>query len=393
MAKVPKVVLLLESSRQYGRDLVRGIARYSRLYGPWTFYREDVFYSQSKGKNFSWVKKWGANGIITRDSQDIHKLLELGLPTISAGAFQEHIDGVIEIITDNKQICQLAAEHFLRRGFRNFAFCGFEDMPWSTRREESFCSILGKLGFDPNVLNSLSTRMLKWDQEQSRMIKWIKSLPKPVSILCCNDDRGSDVIEACKMAGLAVPFDVAVLGVDNDQLVCELSNPPLSSISLGTEKAGFEAASILDSLISGKKVTVSEINAQPLEVITRLSTDTLAIQDEQVIKALDFINQNSKIIIQTVDVLRAADCSRRGLDEKFRRLLGHTVFAEIRRVRAESIAHLLLETDLTVSQIALDLGYNDSDHIARFFKQEKHMTPQTYRKEFRVKRISKVSDI
>lgn len=383
MAKVPKVVLLLESSRQYGRDLIRGIVRYSRLYGPWTFYREDFFYDQNKRrkKDYAWIKEWGANGIITRDTQGMDKIMDFGIPTITAAAFLEEKKDIIEIVTDDKQIGKFACDLFLRHGFKNFAYCGFKDMPWSGRRKESFTSILKEHGFEVPHYDSHSSRMLNWAQEHPQIIKWLHSLSKPVGILCCNDDRGSDLIEACKTGGLKVPFEVAVLGVDNDSQVCELSNPPLSSISLNTEKTGFEAASILDKLMSGKAVDAKEIRVIPLEIVSRQSTDTLAVDDPNIVRALEFINQNSKKLIQVNDVLNAVNCSRRNLDEKFRRTFGHTVFSEIRRVRAETITRLLLETNLSVSQIALDLGYNDSDHIARFFKQEKNITPQAYRKQ------------
>jgi LacI family transcriptional regulator len=175
---------------------------------------------------------------------------------------------------------------------------------------------------------------------------------------------------------------VAVLGVDNDSQVCELSNPPLSSVALSVERAGFEAAAILGKLMSGKKVSVKSIVADPIEVARRHSTDTTAIDDIHVVKALQFINQNDKKLIQVSDVLRVTGCSRRSLDEKFYKYIGSTVFSEIRRVRIEKISQMLLETNLTISQIALSLGYNDSDHIARFFRQEKNMTPRAYREKF-----------
>lgn len=388
MYTVPKVILFLESSRQYGRDLIQGIVRYSRLHGPWTFYREDVFYSQNKNrrKNLAWIKKWGADGIITRDSQDMDAFLELGLPVISASAFLERSQNVIEIVTDDIRVGELACEHFTRRGFTNFAYFGFNDMPWSKRRQNSFTGLLKEKGFSAHVLNSKSSRMLNWDKEHPRIIKWLESLPKPIGVLCCNDDRGCDLIEACKAGGLKVPFEVAVIGVDNDVQVCELSNPPLSSISLSTEKAGYQAAETLDKLMSGKPAGLTEINVTPLEVVNRQSTDTLAIDDEQVVQALQFINHSTKELIQVSDVIYHVRCSRRGLDEKFQKHLGYTVFAEIRRVRVENIARMLLETDMSISQIALTLGYNDSDHIARFFKQEKLVTPQAYKKHFASKK-------
>ncbi len=389
-SKVPKVILCLESSRQYGRDLIRGIVLYSKLHGPWTFCIEENFYRQNKkSKNvLSWIKKWGANGIVARDFNYLDKLIEVGIPTIIASAFIERDEDIIKITTDNEGITQQAYEHFCGRGFRNFAFCGFEDMPWSKCREESFETIVKSAGSKINVFNSNSSRISNWDKEHPRIIKWLKSLPKPVGVLCCNDDRGRDLIEACLAGGLKVPFEVAVLGIDNDDLVCESSNPPLSSISLGTEEAGFFAAATLDKLMKGEKNNVDTIIVKPKVVVRRQSTDTLAVEDEYVAKALHYINQNIKNLIQVNDVVRAVNCSRRNLDEKFRRYIGHTVFSEIRRARVESISHLLSETDLPISQIAFNLGYNDSGHIARFFKQEKNITPKAFRKQYGIKKLT-----
>jgi len=388
-SKVPKVILCLETSRQYGRDLIRGIVLYAKLHGPWTFCIEDNFYRQNKKSKtvLSWIKKWGANGIIARDFNYLETLIEVGIPTIIASAFIERDEDIIKIITDNEEITQQAYEHFCGRGFRNFAFCGFEDMPWSKRREESFETIVKSAGSKIDIFNSDSSRISNWDKEHPRIIKWLKSLPKPVGVLCCNDDRGHDLIEACLAGGLKVPFEVAVLGIDNDVLICESSHPPLSSISLSTEEAGFLAAATLDKLMKGEKTDVNTIIVKPKKIVYRQSTDTLAIEDKYVAKALQYI-QNAKNLIQVNDVINAVNCSRRSLDEKFRRYIGRTVFSEIRRVRVENISHLLLETDLSVSQIAFNLGYNDSGHIARFFKQEKNVTPQVFRKQYAFKKLT-----
>ena len=314
MNKVPKVVLLLESSREYGREMVRGIARFSRMYGPWTFYREDVFYNPQmfSKKDYSWIKKWGADGIITRDSSNIKELIALGLPIISVRAFQQKLDGIVEVATDNKMIAKMASDHFLSRGFTNFAFCGFKDMHWSLERCDFFKEALKLLGFKPSIFNSSSARMLSWDEEYEHLVKWLVSLEKPVAMLCCNDDRGRDIIEACKTIGIRVPFDVAVLGVDNDRQVCDLANPPLSSISLSTEQSGFEAAAVLGKLIDGQKVGIKEITVMPLQVHSRQSTDTLAIDDPQVVKALQYINLNAKNLIQVSDVLNARGMFQKG---------------------------------------------------------------------------------
>lgn len=386
MNKVRKIILFIESSRKYGRDIVHGIAQYSLLHGPWTFYKEDTFYSrfQRLSKDFSWIKRWGADGIITRDFKELHKLIDLNLPIIAVEAFQEDLSDVTEIVSDHEAMGKLACDYFKRRGFKNFAFCGFRDLPWSIHRNLNFERILRENGSTLSSFNSDSSRLLQWDKEYPRLIEWLKSLPKPVAILCCNDDRGFDVLEACKTAGLNVPYEVAVLGIDNDEQVCKLANPPLSSITLTTKKAGYMAAKYLDLLMSKKEVDVSKIEVKPMGVCTRSSTDSMAIDDEQVVQAMEYINLNHKKIIQVSDVLQEIGCSRTALDSKFMKFIGHSVFQEIRRIRTKKICELLLQTNLPVYKIALQLGYSDADHIARFFKQEKNMTPLEYRQKHSV---------
>ena len=196
MEKVRKIILFLESSRKYGRDLVRGIAKYSQLNGPWTFYKEDTFYSRFErhSKNFSWIKRWGADGIITRDFEALHKLIELNLPIIAVEAFQENLGNVIEIVSDHQAIGQLAADYFKRKGFKNFAFCGFNDLPWSVHREQNFARILNEDCHELYIFNSNSSRLLRWDQEYLNLIEWLEFLPKPVAILCCNDEDRKSVV-------------------------------------------------------------------------------------------------------------------------------------------------------------------------------------------------------
>jgi LacI family transcriptional regulator len=198
--------------------------------------------------------------------------------------------------------------------------------------------------------------------------------------MACNDDRARQVMEACKIAGLHVPEEVAIIGVDNDDLVCNLSHPPLSSIALNFERSGYEAAELLDKLMTGEKMADQRIVVRPTHIVTRQSTDILAIEDREVAKAVRFIRQHSKEPIQVSDVVDAVLVSRRSLYHQFRRVLGRSPNEEIRRTRVEQIVRMLVETNLPVSKIAFALGYSSVAHIARYFRQEKGMNLQSYRK-------------
>jgi LacI family transcriptional regulator len=214
------------------------------------------------------------------------------------------------------------------------------------------------------------------------MADWLKSLPKPVGLMTCTDDRSQDVVEASKIAGVHVPEDLAIIGVDNDELVCELSSPPLSSIALNTQRSGYEAAELLDKLMSRKRIKMANLTivVHPTHIVTRQSTDILAIEDRDVVAAVRFIRRNAREMIQVDDVVDTVAVSRRSLEQRFRRELGCSVLAEIKRARIDQVARMLVETNLSVSQIALALGYSGVENIARYFRSEKGMSPLAYRK-------------
>jgi LacI family transcriptional regulator len=388
MAKIPKVVLLIENSRTYGRQLLRGIARYSRFYGPWSFYMERPFYLESGGRirqlDVSHLKELHADGIIMRDTGKPEEITAMRVPTIIASAIKEQIPGIPAICTDDATIGKMGAEHLLERGFRHFGYCGFDDMSWSRKRKDSFADSIAQAGLKTNVYRQPKSRSKRvWENEQNLLADWLKSLPKPVGLMVCNDDRGRQVIETCNAAGLSTPDEIAVIGVDNDELVCELSNPPLSSIALNVERAGYEAAQLLDKMMAGPKNKITHtITVSPTHTVTRQSTDILAIGAPLVSAALRFIRQNAKNDIQVSHVVQAVAASRRTLQQRFRKLLCRSLHEEIMRVRVELVAQLLIETNLSVSEIGARLNYTGVEHISRSFKRIKGLTPLAYRKKY-----------
>ncbi len=198
--------------------------------------------------------------------------------------------------------------------------------------------------------------------------------------MACNDMRGQHITEACAKAGIEVPYEVAIIGADNDSHVCDISNPPLSSIALDVEKAGFEACELLDKLMAGKKLKPRMIVIHPTRIVTRRSTDIIAIEDAIISEALQFIHNNANRPIQVSDITKALNVSRNALNYKFMKILRRSVYNEIKRVRIELIRQMLLETDLSVSHIALKLGYYNANHIARYFKQKTGISPLEYRR-------------
>lgn len=331
----------------------------------------------------SQLKNWDVDGVIMCDSDKTNEILGLGLPVIVTDLLTE-FSGTPIVKTDDVTIGKMAAEYLIGRGFRQFAFCGFDTMFWSQDRRKGFGERVTQAGFKIHYYEQPKSRAKRLPAEEQIIIAdWLKSLPKPVGLMACNDDRGREVIEACRIAGLHIPEEIAVLGVDNDELVCKLSNPPLSSIALNFEKAGYDAADLLDKLMSGKQeMTSTKIVVRPTRTVTRQSTDILAIEDREVAGAMRFIRQHCKEPIQVSDVVSAAAVSRRNLYQRFRRILGRSIHQEIRRARVEQIAQMLVETHLSVSQISSALGYPRTAHIARQFRKEKGMSLLEYRKAY-----------
>ena len=390
MKKMRKVALFFETTATNDRKMLCGIAKYSRLYGPWLLYcKRHPFYmtpghSMWKQKVIPELKSWAPDGIIAHvDTKKARDLIELNVPII-LGAVTEPVYLTSSYFADDSAATSLmAAEYLLSLGFKNFAFCGFQYQYWSQERCDVFVKAIARAGYKVDVYNppkSHSRGFLRDDQVI--LSKWLKTLPNPVAVLACNDARAQQVIDSCHLAGLNVPEKVAVLGIDNDDLICDTTSPPLSSIALGNEKAGYETARLLDNMMSGRKRKPHAIIISPTHIIVRQSTDIFAIEDAEVAKAMNFIRENRKRQISVDDAVNATSLGRRALEQRFKKTLNHSIYQEIRRGCVEQVARMLLETSIPVFQIAKTLGYSSSEHIARPFRKEKGMSPQQYRRKY-----------
>ena len=378
-AGTPRVGLLIETSRGFGRSLLHGISRYARLNGPWRFTR-------TTGGLDSPLPKWRhlhIHGAIVRDVGNVRTILPLGIPVIFVQHNLREYQPYPAIITDSEHVARLAVEHFRERGFDNLAFWGIDEFIWSKTRGECFSRLAQEAGARAYVCEQKSSKAKRaLVNEQHVVAEWLKSLPKPVGLMCCNDDRALQAIEACLVAGLHVPDDVAVLGVDNDTLICELSDPPISSIALNTEAAGYAAAELLDLLMEGEEICGRIIPVAGTHVVTRQSTDVLAIQDPDIVSALRFMRQNATRNIRVDDVVRATVVSRRVLEKKFRLTMKRSLYREIRRIRVSHIVELLVSTEMSITEISSKAGFEGVEHIARYFRKETGLSLREYRKSF-----------
>ncbi len=371
-----RIVLLLETSRAFGRHLIIGITKYAKLHGPWSFYKEPIDLKSS----IPHLTNWNPDGIIMRDTLISKELLKLKKPTILAIHDSKYPKDVPVIKTDSYAIAKMASEHFLEKGLKNFAFCGFDEYDWSEGRKFYFNKFINEAGYKTYNYVSPKGKKIYWKNEQKHLINWIKSLPKPIGIFACNDDRGQHILEVCKLMNIKIPDDVAVIGVDNDPMVCELGDPPLSSIALNVEAAGFNAAKLMDYMIEKNKLTGENILVSPTHIVQRQSSDIVAVNDSEVAKAIKFIKENAKNKILVEDVVKATCLSRRTLERRFKQIFHKSIYNQIQHIRIELIARLLIETDLSISQITSLFNFTDAEHISRYFKREKGIGLREFRK-------------
>jgi LacI family transcriptional regulator len=384
----PKVALLIETARGYGRGLLRGIVRYSRLHGPWSFYVTPGDFEQVLPK----MQDWGCTGIIARIATPkvAKAILDSGLPTIALDLAEEELQSgnplskFSEIASDSYRAAQMAAEHLLDRKFSHYAFVGTVGRVWSERRQKSFCERIAAAGYQPHVYSiPKRKRDRAWDQEQSILAGWLKELPTPLGLMACNDDCGRGVLEACRTANIHVPEQIAVVGVDNDNLLCELSDPPLSSVALDTERGGYQAAELLEKMMQGRIRKPQRLIVMPLHVVTRRSSDIIALDDVEVAAALKFIHEHATKPICIEDVVEYVQLSRRALEIRFQKAMSRTIHDELLRVRIERAKRLLLESDMTMPKVAMGVGFNAASYFVQVFSREVGITPARYRTKMR----------
>jgi LacI family transcriptional regulator len=375
-----RVLLMIETSLEYGRQLLRGINRYVMQHDPWSLYLDQ---RELMAEAPAWLEKWDGDGIITRwtTPELARRFREMRVPVVDLTDVYGNL-GLPHIWTNHVAIGEMAARHLLERGFRHFGFCGFSNHDWSKRRLQGFRRELQKAGCDCRVLESEwdTFRTHNWDEQQEAISRWLDGIAKPVGIMACNDMRGQHVLDACRRHELAVPEEVAVIGVDNDELLCSLCDPPLTSVIPNPERIGYEAAALVDRLMHGKAADVDERLVEPIGIATRQSTDVLAIDQPSVATALRYIREQACEGISVADVLKQVPLTRSVLERQFRRYVGRSPQEEIRQVQLKRARQLLAESDLSLAQIAPLAGYRHPEYMSVVFKRLTGETPGQFRK-------------
>lgn len=381
------VALLVETSRSYGRDLLRGIAMFARARSNWSLLHQEMTIDVMLPK---WMKESMIDGVIARvDTRTIGPLRHLGVPCVDVRCSRS-FPGIPQVETDDRAVSQLAFDHLWDRGFRRFAFCGFQFAHYSDARLRFFRTNVNDAGCPLSVYETQGQRDARVTTvEESGMAEvdalsaWIASLTPPTGLFVCNDIRGQQVLNACRGIGISVPDDVGVIGVDDDDAICPLSDPPLSSVRPDAERVGSRAAEILDAMMNGRSAPTTVEYISPTTVVERLSTQAIAVEDREVARVCRFIRQHACDGIDVKDVAEFTRLSRRQLERRFRSELKRTPHEEITAVQINRVKQLLRESELTLEQIAPLAGYHHKERLSAVFRREIGESPGGYRKRIR----------
>jgi LacI family transcriptional regulator len=381
-----RIGLVLSYSMEYCRGVLRGIKHYAEAKQHWIFTPIDPGLPEL-APTLRAVQPAGVTALVVSDAL-AEALTQLRRPLVNVSAYPPR-GPIPRVGVDNVLVGRLAAAYLLDQGFRQFGFVGHPNHTFSLQRQTGFCQVIEPTGhplalyyehdslpFDP------LGRLWALDKDLRR---WLQALPKPAGVFACNDIWGLQLSEACRQAGVQVPEDVAMLGVDNDDLLCELARPSLSSVAIPSEQVGYEAAALLDRLLARARAPTQPLLFPPVGVVTRRSSDVLAIGDPDVAAAVRFIREHAHLPLRVEDVVRAVPVSRRSLERRFRAVLHRGLWQEIRRVHLERAKDLLAASALPIHAVAERAGFSDAKQLSVVFRQETGLTPTAYRRQFRAR--------
>ena len=376
-----KVILLIDCASEFDRKLMRGIMKYSKGNGPWLFYRmpSNIYSGNDREEQvIKWAKNWKADAIIGRWNETKASLLaELDIPVVLQNN-RSRSNVYSNLTGDYEGTGKMAAEYFRKKFFINYAYYGVKDIIWSEERY---------LGFKSEVLKEKSNFFeYKEDpnneEDRDKIMTWLKTLPPKTALFCCDDAHALFITETCRMMGIGIPEDIAVLGVDDDDLLCDISDPPISSIQLEVEEGGYQACRLLHQRLLSKSEKPFNISIKPTGIKERLSTSIFNISDSHALNIIRYISDNYMNDISIADILANATLSRRSIEMKFKSTTGQTIYQYLISMRIEHLAYLLITTDRSPSELAYEVGFRDLSNIFRTFKKYKGCTVSEYRRRF-----------
>lgn len=376
--KVPRVALLVETTRTYTRELLGGVKRFIAAHGPWSTFLELRALDSSPP---AWLRDWDGDGILTRTfTQEMADLISrTGLPAVELRA--TNLNGERPFVgMDNASIGRSVADHFFERGYRQFATYSLRTERFFIERVQNFISAVESYGcYCDELPETLSDSAADWEKSQDKLIKWLSMLPKPVGIFAANDQLGVRLLDACQRASVAVPEEVAVVGAENEETLCSFATPALTSVRFDGQTVGYKAAELLERLMSGKSVKLREVLIPPKGIIVRASSDELVINDRLVANAVRLIREDANKGLNVDNLCQRLNVSRSTLDRRMKAALHRSPKDEISRIRFREVERLLIETDLTMETIAELTGFTHSHYLQAAFKQIYDETPGRFR--------------
>lgn len=382
MNRTRRVCLLIDTSTSWGNRIIEGVGRYANEVGNWLINVEPW----GRYEQFHVPAGWDGDGIIARITRRTlaDEILATNLPAVNVSWYPFTGPRIARCTVDEKATGRMAAEYFLSTGFRQFAYCGPLNRPgYCDQLAEAFREACADDGHPCHIYQAPvgDQQSIPWNTQLASLVDWLQQLPRPIALFCWSAARGRQVTEACHYAGILVPDEIAVLGGEHDDLMAQISSPPLSTIDQPAVQIGYEAARLLEEMMLGKKPRKQPLILPPTRVVVRHSTDTLAIDDEMVRDALRLIRYRAHTGIRVSDVVRELAVARRALEQRFVRLVGRTPAAEIRRVRIEEAKRMLVETDHSIAYISRATGFGHQDLFSRIFRRGVGQTPSQYRRQ------------
>jgi LacI family transcriptional regulator len=373
------VALLIETSRTYGRDILRGVNRYIAEHEHWSLFLELRALDSQVPR---WLASWRGDGIIARTGSAAmaEAIAATGLPGVELRA-SKLAHKLPFVGCDNGDLGRLVADHFIDNGFANFAVFDLDTERYFEERRDNFRASLAARGYQchEHHASAHGERPANWERHQANVARWVASLPKPIGIFACTDQLAFWLLDACRRAGVAVPEEVAVVGAENDETLCTMARPQLSSVAFDGERVGYEAAGLLDRLMAGEPLPAEPLLVPPKGIVVRQSSDIMAIEDPQIAAAVRYIREHACHGINVADVVKQSGLSRTLLERRMRQSLGRTPGEEIVKARFGRVQRLLTDTALSLAEIAERCGFEHPQYMAESFKKHFGITPGAFR--------------
>jgi LacI family transcriptional regulator len=380
-----KILLLTDFSSEYSRNILKGVVKYSKEQDGWTLQRMPLYYRMVYGETgvLDWARRWNADAIIALLSDvNVELLNSLHIPVIVQN-YRDRNRHVSNLTGNYFGTGVMAARFFLNKGYRRFAYYGFKGSIWSRERAEGYSDEIKKHNYPVYVFEDIPQDKEEWSYNLTEVAHWLEELPKPVALFACDDQFALRISEACNIYNIKVPDDIAILGVDNDELLCNISDPPLSSITIDAVNGGYQAGRLLHQLINKEIPEPVNIVVEPLTIENRGSTDKYAVSDKYIRRVLSYIDKNYANPISVNDLVKQVPLSRRVLEKKFRAETGDTLYQYIQNSRINAFKRLLLTSDDSIFDLAFRTGFDNYKNVSRVFKKYNSLSPAEYRRRYK----------